>query len=178
MKAESLNYRQFEARDIQNIFGKDNIDKNKLFYWIKTLRLLKPDIEEASGTGTSSKFSLKNLLELATIRQMRTHGIDYKSIQKIKRKLDRFNPKKKSDFNIFKKTFEEYFSKDTYIYIYQLENDIDIYLHTWIKKGGKEKLGYIPSDPEESDKISVQYTVTRLDIGKMAMWLKEKVDKI
>ena len=87
MTVDSLSSRHFEAKDIQKLLG---IDKNKLFYWIKTHRLLKPEIEEASGTGTRAKFSIKNLLELATIKELISLGFDLNSIKKVKAKMDKY----------------------------------------------------------------------------------------
>lgn len=85
-EVESLSSRHFEAKDVRKLLG---IDKNKLFYWMRTHRLLKPDIEEASGTGTRTKFSLKNLIELAIIKEIADFGLELAAVKKIKNRLDR-----------------------------------------------------------------------------------------
>lgn len=174
--AYNLSSKQFEAKEIKRLL---RIDKNKLFYWIKTHRLLKPDIEEASGTGTRTKFSLKNLLELAVIKRMIEDGFDLKKIEEIKYKLDKFNPDKKRGFNIFKKAFEEYLSTSTSIHIYRTKDDVSLYLYTWIQKEGqkKGKEYWTPANPFKIgiDEGPDMYSVLRLDIGKMAISLKDKI---
>lgn len=171
----SLSSKQFEAKDINKLL---EINKNQLFYWINTHGFLKPEIEEASGTGTRAKFSLKNLLELAVIKRMTEAGFDLKKIKEIKDKLDNFNPEKKRGFNIFKKAFEEYLRSETAIYIYQQEDDFSLYLRIRIKKRGKEYEDWIPSNPFklDIDKSPDIYLSWRLDIGKMAISLKEKIE--
>jgi DNA-binding transcriptional MerR regulator len=85
MEVSSLSSEHFLAKDVKQLLG---IDKNKLFYWIRTYRLLKPDIQEASGTGTRSKFSLKNLLELMIINQLLILGMELKYLKNIKGFID------------------------------------------------------------------------------------------
>jgi DNA-binding transcriptional MerR regulator len=175
--AYSLSSKQFEAKEVKQLLG---IDKNRLFYWINTHRLVKPEIEEASGTGTRAKFSLKNLLELAVVERMIDAGFDLKKIKEIKGKLDKFNPEKKRGFNIFKKAFEEYLSSTTSIHIYRTEHDISLYLYTWIRKKGQKRREryWTPANPFKLglDERPDMYSVLRLDIGKMAISLKEKLE--
>ena len=79
-----LDLKQYQAKDIMRIL---NIDKNKLFYWIKTHNLLTPDIEEANGTGSRAIFSLGNLLELVIIKELKGLGFDLRTIKRIKDQL-------------------------------------------------------------------------------------------
>ena len=74
-----MNKTFYEAKDIREILG---IDKNKLFYWTRTLGLLEPDIEKASGTGTSNKYSLANLIDLAVIKNMVHFGLSLNAIRR------------------------------------------------------------------------------------------------
>ncbi len=80
----SLSLRLFEAKDIHRFLG---IDKNKLFYWMKTYRLVTP-VKEAEGTGTRSQFSFKNLLELAVVKELADLGYNLRTIQRLKKYLD------------------------------------------------------------------------------------------
>jgi DNA-binding transcriptional MerR regulator len=89
---QDLSHKQFTAKDIYEIFG---IDKNKLFHWINTHRLLKPDIEEGSGRGRRRVFSRNNLLELNIIKKMQEYGIELSAIKKFKTFLDRYKVKAK-----------------------------------------------------------------------------------
>jgi len=85
MMAHDLSRIQFTAKDIYKILG---VDKNQLFHWINTHRLLEPDIEEGGGRGKRRIFSRKNLLELAIITQMHNYGIELRWIREIKKLLD------------------------------------------------------------------------------------------
>ena len=178
MKNDELRNKSFQAKDIKKLLG---IDKNKLFYWSKTHQLLTPDIEEASGTGTRSKFSLKNLLELASIKHMVRSGLDLRAIEELKKGLDTFNPKGEKGFNIFTAVLTEYLYKETSLFIYRrgedffgntLEQDYEIFLYTNIKTRSKKKLGYIPNNPEMSDEHIFSF---RIDIGKIALNLMRKI---
>jgi len=84
---ENLSNKHFESRDIDRLL---HIDRNKLFYWIKTHRLLSPDIEEGKGTGSRSKFSFNNLLELTFIKSLVEFGIDLNAVSEIKTELDSY----------------------------------------------------------------------------------------
>ncbi len=107
MRDDSLINKQYTAKDIKSILG---IDRNKLFYWIKTYRLLTPEIEEASGTGKTSKYSLKNLLELATIMELLNSGFDIKTTKEIMKAIDNYKNKKK--LNIFLIFIEDYIDNE------------------------------------------------------------------
>jgi len=106
MIADNLNNKQFTAKDIKNILG---IDRNKLFYWIKTYRMVKPEIEEASGTGKTSKYSLKNLFELSIIKELLSSGFDIKTTTEIKNSLDDY--KDSNGLNIYELLRENIESK-------------------------------------------------------------------
>lgn len=85
MKAQSSRYKQYEARHIEEIL---DISRNRIFFWVKTYRFVKPAWGEASGTGTRSKYSENNLLELSIVKEMVNFGLDLSTIKKIKNSLD------------------------------------------------------------------------------------------
>jgi len=165
-EAESLNYKQFEANDIKKLLG---IDKNKLFYWIKTYRLLKPEIEEASGTGKRSKFSLKNLLELAAIKEMLNLGFDLNSVKKIKNKMD--------SEKIFAHILEDKHKEITALYINRSGNKIILDLRLPIPDPYSDGDQMIPNwIPDDSFLDPKKYIAIRLEIGKLAYDLIKKVE--
>lgn len=55
---------QFESRHIEKLL---NINKDRLYHWVRLKRLINPEIEEGSGRAGRSKFSFKNLLQLSLI---------------------------------------------------------------------------------------------------------------
>jgi len=161
MMADRLNNKQFTAKDIKNILG---IDRNKLFYWIKTYRMLKPEIEEALGTGKTSKYSLKNLFELSIINELLKSGFDMKTTKKIKKSLD--NHEIEKNLNVFEKLIEAYNKKDdSWLFI------VDIYP---TKDGYEVNLyGYeIGRDPYDGSIIPVD---SKYHKGKMKSKLKKSV---
>ena len=85
MMAHNLSQKQFAAKDVYRILG---VDKNRLFHWINTHRLLEPAIDEGGGRGNRRRFSRNNLLELAIIRELHHYGIDLRIVQQIKKILD------------------------------------------------------------------------------------------
>jgi hypothetical protein len=85
MMDEKLSSQQFEARDIKRILG---INRNRLFYWTQSHRLLTPEVAEAAGTGRRARFSLKNLVELALVHALVDFGTDLRTIRIIKGLLD------------------------------------------------------------------------------------------
>lgn len=56
--------------------------RDQLFYWIKTKRLIKPEIE-GKGRGSRSKFSLFNIFELAVIQELTNLGFELNFIKEI-----------------------------------------------------------------------------------------------
>lgn len=150
MSVDSLNSRHFEAKDIKKLL---DIDKNKLFYWIKTHRLLKPEVEEASGTGTRAKFSLKNLLELATVKELLNLGFDLNSIKKIKTKMNRY---KIGNENIFNEILEDEDRAERALFIYRSKDKIFLYLQTYD----------IGGDADVSDGIVSYYPVREPDYAQ------------
>ena len=58
------------------------LGRDQLFYWIKTKRLVKPEIE-GKGRGARSKFSIFNVFELAVIRELASLGIELNFIEQI-----------------------------------------------------------------------------------------------
>lgn len=84
-RGHNVNSQQYEARHIEKILG---ISKNKLFFWVKTYELIKPDIGQGIGTGNRNRFSRKNILEFAIIKELVSWGIDLHTIKKIKNTID------------------------------------------------------------------------------------------
>jgi DNA-binding transcriptional MerR regulator len=80
-----MSYQQYEARHVKEILG---ISKNKLFFWVKTYGLIKPEVEQGVGTGSRNRFSKKNLLELMVIKELTSFGIDLQTIRGIKNLID------------------------------------------------------------------------------------------
>jgi hypothetical protein len=70
----------YGAKDIEKLLG---INRNKLFFWVHTKRLIKPEIEEVRGTGKGNKFSFKNLLDLSIIKILDGYGFGLNAIQVI-----------------------------------------------------------------------------------------------
>ena len=57
---------------------------------------MRPEKGEARGTGTRSRFSIFNLLELAIVKEMVNFGLDLDNIKRIKTQMDGFKvPEKK-----------------------------------------------------------------------------------
>ena len=69
----------FESRHIKQYLG---INKNQLYHWIQTKRLIKPAII-GTGRGGRSKFTFENLLNLSLIRELYEFGLDLNLIKKI-----------------------------------------------------------------------------------------------
>lgn len=59
-----------------------DIGRDQLFYWIKTKRLIIPEIE-GKGRGARSKLSIINILELAVIKELSILGIELNCIEEI-----------------------------------------------------------------------------------------------
>ena len=168
--ADSLNLGHYEAQDIKRILG---VDKNKLFYWIKTYRLLTPEVEEALGTGTRAKFSIKNLFELAVIKEMIAVGLDLSSIKQIKDRLDR--PFKKYKRNVFDYLVSsDVEDRESFLLeIRKSGTNINISLRE-MKSAGISVLDYIDvwKEPEDTE-ISIgkefkSYTSFIFEIGMLA----------
>jgi len=176
MKVDRLNSKPYQVKDVKKLLG---IDKNKLFYWIKTHRLLKPEIEEAKGTGTKVKFSLKNLLELAVIKEMLNFGFDLKSIKKIKRNIDKYRENNENIYNILLKD-ENREGRD--LYIYKSKNRIFLYLKQIIEAVDYD-IGPIayPEPSEWDENMNLRrppsYVCVLLRIGMVANDLINKLEE-
>jgi hypothetical protein len=113
---ERLSFQQFEARDIQRILG---INRNKLFYWTQSNRLLTPEVAEAAGTGRRARFSLKNLVELALIQALVDFGTDLRTIRTIKGILD-LPSSQLDDSNVFDFALNTPFKDDFRLLLYKM----------------------------------------------------------
>jgi DNA-binding transcriptional MerR regulator len=71
--------RHFQSKDICLYLG---IDKNRLFHWVVTKRLIRP-VVEGKGRGGISLFSFVNILDLALIKELDDFGLELNSIKEI-----------------------------------------------------------------------------------------------
>jgi len=69
----------YESRHIKEFLG---IDKNRLFHWIQTKRLMRP-ILLGEGRGGRTKFSIDDLLNLSLIEKINNFGIELNTLKKI-----------------------------------------------------------------------------------------------
>lgn len=177
MKVTSLNSRQYQAKDIKHIFSDSDIDKNKLFYWIRTYQLLKPDIEEASGTGTRSKFSAKNILELAIIQRLISFGVDLTTIKDMKSYIDDYVVIEKGTENIEVKSIKRdkvRGKKTLSIYSYAFIGKIPVGVQFIV--GGERTfvpLGWIERPPKYGNFDPV--SVININISGIAREVKKKL---
>lgn len=81
----------YESRHIKEFLG---INKNQLFHWIQTKKLLRP-IVLGEGRGGRTKFSIDNILTLALIKIINGYGIELNNLKKIMGCLE------KTDFPVF-----------------------------------------------------------------------------
>lgn len=109
-----------ESRHIQDIL---DISKDQLLHWVKTMRLVKP-IVTGKGRGGRSKFSFKNLLEIAIVKEMLNFGLDLNSIVKIKKEIDRY---RKNNKNVYSLVLEDDYLVDRFFYIYKSGEGIVFY---------------------------------------------------
>lgn len=72
-----LSIKLYGATEIQKLL---NINRNKLFFWTQTKRLVVP-MKEVRGSGKGNKFSFKNLLDLALIKKLDDSGYELNAIQ-------------------------------------------------------------------------------------------------
>lgn len=188
MEVDSLSSKHFEARDIKAIL---DIDKNKLFYWIKTHRLLKPEIEEASGTGSKAKFSLKNLLEIAMIKEMINFGFELKAIKEIKEKVDKLTSSEDGAINIFddilseEGLFKDEMRSEEALYIYKSKDTVHLIQKTYTIDGDFDGDGWVPIpvpdyieyDEKNNQNRPPMYVAIKIDLGDLALDLIKKLKK-
>jgi DNA-binding transcriptional MerR regulator len=181
MMAQDLSHKQFTAKDIHEILG---IDKNRLFHWINTHRLLKPDIEEGSGRGKRRVFSRNNLLELALIIEWHHYGIDLKMISGFMGFIRSWRHKAKLEDGKWVRTEDK-----------SEKNTRELTLYDWVFDGGKEttlklwfnKRGIMTSsviwedrpdsaDDKKAESKMFSYIVTNLT--SIAKEITEKIEKM
>jgi len=102
----------FESRHVQEYL---DIDKDRLFHWVKTKRLINPAIE-GRGRGKKSKFSFENLLDLALTKELTNYGVELNMIKDIlsgisNYSLDRKSRIKKTIWQTFKDRRSHYEKK-------------------------------------------------------------------
>ena len=71
---------EFRHRDLMKIFP--SIKARTLISWSER-GLLEPDIQDASGRGSSRCYSYKNLIEIAIIGEFLSYGIPFSFIRKV-----------------------------------------------------------------------------------------------
>jgi len=137
--------------------------------------LLKPEIEEAKGIGTRSKFSFKNLLELATVKEMLNFGFSLDTIKLIKNQMDKYQTSYK---NIFYYFIRSEFAEEEFIYIYRSGKKFEIDLKERpldpVYDGTQVHLDY--SQPDQHLDRG-EYMALRLEMGKLVKELIEKIMK-
>jgi hypothetical protein len=69
----------FESRHVNDYLG---IGKDQLHHWVQNKGLISPAVKE-SGRGGRNKFSFKNLLDLALIKELVNFGIELNVIKEI-----------------------------------------------------------------------------------------------
>ena len=69
----------YESRHVKEFLG---INKNQLFHWLKTKRLMRP-ILLGEGRGGRTKFSIDDLLTLSLIKEINEFGIELNTLKKI-----------------------------------------------------------------------------------------------
>jgi len=187
METYSLNSEQFTAKDIKKIIG---IDKNKLFYWINTHQLVFPGIQRAEGTGTRSIFSFNNLLELSLVKECLKFGLDLKTTKKIVSRLRNTVYEIAGErIKLIKNIFEIEFYKDLSILVKKTKDDVFLFLErkeevmrmSPSSSGDpfidvKIKRYFLGNDLEEQ-KIPEVYCSLRIELGKMAVNIREKAGK-
>ena len=172
-----MNSNSYKVKDIKKLFG---IDKNKLFYWIHTYGLLKPEIEKASGTGTKTKFSLKNLLELAVLREMLDFGFDLKTTRTIKMRIDSY---KENDENIYNAIIKDKNRDCRVLFIYKSGAKISLYVSSPAEEAVDMNSGPILSPDlslwnlDKDRRRPPSYTGVIIQIGMIASELIEKIKK-
>jgi hypothetical protein len=185
MIENSLSSKHFQAKDVVEILGKD-IDKNKLFYWIRTYQLLKPEIEEASGTGTRTKFSLKNLLELSLIRELINFGFDLATVRVVKHGIDNYKSDLLKKKNIYDSILEDENKEEFVLFLYKTKKKIyldisrldiepDFDGEQWIPNWTPS---YVRLDQEGKKKRPEMFVSLKLELGRLAMDLVSKVKKL
>jgi DNA-binding transcriptional MerR regulator len=74
----------YTAKDITELLG---ISSDKLFHWKQTWRLVKPEIE-VKGRAFKNKYSFKNLLDIAFIKELNKFGFEPSQISDIMKIFD------------------------------------------------------------------------------------------
>jgi len=74
----------YESRHIKEFLG---IDKNQLFHWTQSKKLMRPTYL-GEGRGGRSKFSLDDLLTLALIMEINNFGVELNTLKKIMMSLE------------------------------------------------------------------------------------------
>jgi DNA-binding transcriptional MerR regulator len=124
---DNLSQKHFTAKDVYGIL---RIDKNRLFHWINTHRLLEPDIDKGGGRGNRRIFSRRNLLELAIIDHLHQYGIELRMVRQLKDLLDRRKIKAKWENEKWLPVIEGYVGETRRfgLYDWALEQNVEILL--------------------------------------------------
>ena len=100
----------YEARHVRQFLG---IDKNQLFHWTQTKKLMRP-ILLGEGRGGRTKFSIDDLLTLSLIKKINDFGIELNTLKKIMACLENakfltYDSQKKLKTAQFKGTIWDYY---------------------------------------------------------------------
>jgi DNA-binding transcriptional MerR regulator len=128
-----MNTLQYDPKDVEKILG---VNRHKLFYWMKTHRLLSPDIKGSGGMGSKRIFSFKNLLEITVIKELVDFGLDLSSIESMQKK------NREEYENMVKLVVEKIESKSIIVE----EFCFDLY-----RKGGQFVIGKVVEEGIEAD---------------------------
>jgi len=176
MSIDSLSSKQFSAGDIFRLLG---VDKNRLFYWVQSHRLLTPGIQKGRGTGNRSIFSLGNLIEIALIREMIAVGQDLNSIKEIKDELDRnrdWIEEILSADNMDWLCLEIRRDKDRLFLNWKTETMVGEFDSDGVGMCGKEEL-LIALNYDSKDECPNSYASVWIEIGRLAKDLIAKIGK-
>lgn len=97
-----LNGIQYTPQDVERIL---EIDRHKLFYWMKTHRLFSA-AESSEARGSKNIFSFKNLVEIGLVKELLRFGLDLDSIKSIKDQIEGLDQSKFLDALV--KEIEQY----------------------------------------------------------------------
>jgi hypothetical protein len=161
-----LSQKQFTAKDVYRIL---DIDKNRLFHWINTHRLLEPDIEEGGGRGNKRVFSVKNLVELAIVYQLHQYGIELRMVREVKKLIDTMYIRAKSENGKWIPVFEDYVGKTRKFNIYDwvFETERETFIRLYYRLDGETIVlnAVTGHELEEKDKEEVKRHLCYLTIN-------------
>ena len=186
MVVETFSDQQFEARHVQKLLG---IDRNRLFYWSRTHGLFKPEVQEADGTGNRARFSTKNLVELALIKEMLRYSFDLRTVKLIKTELEK-PYKELGGLNMIEYALDTIFREQFSISIHSVQQGRFIATVSYVNPLGagdidKDGVAHqVPGEDEfcvgQADSIATYspYIAIRIEIGRLTRDLLSEIKKV